>query len=355
MLWQNPRMDTGIPTIGHVITRWLDLHGLDAQRLFAAQGLSPDDLRPHSRRVPSEKWERIIEGAFGQLTDHCAGLSAARCWHPSDLGALGYAWLASSTLRDGFQRMARYIKIVGQRVSLVAQDTPQGLCITLQQKRLDPMLAAEIADFSLSMLLDMCRVNAGTSLRPVEVTLKREMPDCVEAYADFYGCEVSFSAATDSFTLAVQDVDRPLPTANRQLAGVHDEILAQELATLQKDDIAARCKAILLEQLTTGEVSIDGVAKALHMSPRTLTRRLASQGTQLQSLLDETRRDLAERYFADPGKSISDVAFLLGFSQQSSLARAFKRWFGVSPKAYRASHPQGRAACLSAPRPDAGR
>lgn len=337
-------MDTGLPTIGHVITRWLEFHGLDAQRLFAAQELSPDDLLPQSRRVPSEKWERIIEGAFEQLADSCAGLDAARCWHPSDLGALGYAWLASSTLRDGFQRMARYIKIVGERVSLVAEDTPQGLRIALQQKRLDPMVAAHIADFSLSMLLDMCRVNAGTSLRPVAVTLKRERPDCAEAYADFYGCEACFSAATDSFTLAVQDADRLLPTANRQLAGVHDQILTRELATLQQDDIAARCKAALLELLTTGEVSIDGVAKALHMSPRTLTRRLAAQGTQLQSLLDETRRDLAERYFADPGKSISDVAFLLGFSQQSSLARAFKRWFGVSPRAYRATHAQGRGS-----------
>ena len=337
-------MDTGLPTIGHVITRWLELHGLDAQRLFAEQGLSPDDLLPQSRRVPSEKWERIIERAFEQLSDSCAGLSAARCWHPSDLGALGYAWLASSTLRDGFRRMALYIKIVGERVSLNAQDTPQGLRIVLQQKRLDPMLAANLADFSLSMLLDMCRVNAGKTLRAVEVTLKRERPDCAEAYADFFGCEVCFAAATDSFTLAIQDVDRPLPTANRQLAGVHDQILTQELAKLQKDDIAARCKAILLEQLTTGEVSIDGIAKALHMSPRTLTRRLASQGTQLQSLLDETRRDLAERYFADPGKSIADVAFLLGFSQQSSLARAFRRWFGVSPKAYRSSHPQRRGS-----------
>ena len=69
----------------------------------------------------------------------------------------------------------------------------------------------------------------------------------------------------------------------------------------------------------------------------------------LQSLLDETRRDLAERYFADPRKSISDVAFLLGFSQQSSLARASKRWFGMSPKAYRASHPKRRGGSAQRP------
>ncbi len=205
------------------------------------------------------------------------------------------------------------------------------------------------------MLLDMCRVNAGTSLRPVAVTLKRERPDCAEAYADFYVSEACFSAATDSFTLAVQDADRLLPTANRQLAGVHDQILTRELATLQQDDIAARCKAALLELLTTGEVSIDGVAKALHMSPRTLTRRLAAQGTQLQSLLDETRRDLAERYFADPGKSISDVAFLLGFSQQSLWHGPSNDGSGCRPEPTVRRTRKGAAASLSVLRLDAGR
>ena len=72
------------------------------------------------------------------------------------------------------------------------------------------------------------------------------------------------------------------------------------------------------------------------MSPRTLTRRLESKGTQLQQIIDDTRRALAERYFADPENSLSEVAFLLGFAQQSSLTRASNRWFGLPPKKYRA-------------------
>ena len=95
-----------------------------------------------------------------------------------------------------------------------------------------------------------------------------------------------------------------------------------------------------MENLTTGSISTERVARELHMSPRTLTRRLESKGTQLQKLLDETRRGLAERYFSNPDNSLSEVAFLLGFAQQSSLTRASNRWFGMSPKVYRSAQMQ---------------
>jgi AraC-like DNA-binding protein len=329
-------MDTGLPTVGHVIWRWLEFYDLDAERLFARQDLSRADLQSHSARVPSEKWEAIASDAKDQFDDECAGLNAARCWHPSDLGTLGYAWLASSTLRTGFHRMARYMKVVGERGSLSTQDTSLGFQAVFQQNRPDPVMRELIADFALSLMVDMARVNFGSALVPVEVTLQRQRPDCWKKYPNFYGCEVKFSAPEDSFTLNSMDVDRPLPSANKQLAGVHDRILMQQLAALDREDIVARCQAIILENLTTGATSTQRIARELHMSPRTLTRRLESKGTQLQQIIDDTRRALAERYFADPENSLSEVAFLLGFAQQSSLTRASNRWFGLPPKKYRA-------------------
>lgn len=330
-------MDTGLPTMGHVIWRWLELYDLDAEQLFARQGLTQTDLQSHSARVPSDKWEAIVSGAMDRFDDECAGLNAARCWHPSDLGTLGYAWLASSTLRTAFQRMARYMKVVGERGSLSTQDTGRGFKSVLQQYRSDPVMRALIADFAMSLMIDMARVNFGSTLMPVVVTLQRQRPGCAENYGDFYGCEVQFSAPEDSFTLAKADIDQLLPSANKQLAGVHDQILMQQLAALDREDIVARCQAIILEDLTTGAISTERVARELHMSPRTLTRRLGAKGTQLQQIIDDTRRALAERYFADPDNSLSEVAFLLGFAQQSSLTRASNRWFGVPPKMYRAT------------------
>ena len=97
--------------------------------------------------------------------------------------------------------------------------------------------------------------------------------------------------------------------------------------------------ASLLEQLSSGELSEEQMAQRLHMSRRTLQRKLAEAETTYQKLLDDTRRDLALRYLEDPRHSITDITFLLGFSQQSAFTRAFRRWTGMSPTDYRAVHP----------------
>jgi AraC-like DNA-binding protein len=109
----------------------------------------------------------------------------------------------------------------------------------------------------------------------------------------------------------------------------------EQIAALDKQDVVARCKAFILDRLSVGDVSVEDAADALHMSPRTLNRRLEGQGAAFSKIFDDTRRELAERYLSDSRNSISEVAFLLGFSQQSSFTRAANRWFGMSPKDYR--------------------
>jgi AraC-like DNA-binding protein len=272
-----------------------------------------------------------------QIGDPCAGLKAARCWHPSNVGALGYAWLASRNLRTALQRLQRYSRIVAQSGNFELRDTPTSLTLVIEQQRPDPQAAALAMDMVMSIIMEMCRMNYGASLQAERVTLRRHEPDCAESYRLFYGGEVVFSAHEDSLTLGIRDVDRQLPSANRQLAGLHDQVLTEQLATVARDDVVAQCKAFILEHLTSGDISLEEAAEALHMSPRTLTRRLEARDITFSALLDETRRQLAERYLADSRHSISEVAFLLGFQQQSSFTRAANRWFSMSPKEYRQS------------------
>ena len=199
-------------------------------------------------------------------------------------------------------------------------------------------------DFVMSLVLDMCRMNYGAALRPVEVRLSRARPGDTEPYRHFYGCPIHFGAHEDSFLISNRVADEPLPTANRQLAGTLDGILAAQLAALDKNNLAARCRSRLLEQLTSGDASAQEIARQLHVSRRTLQRRLAESNTTYQKLVDDTRRDLALRYMEDAGKSITDVTFLLGFSGQSAFTRAFKRWTGISPTRYREQKQASAAA-----------
>jgi len=327
---------TALATLGQIVARVLEMYGLDARAMFKQHGIDPALLSDPNARIPSRTWGSLVRDAASQIPDPAFGLRAARCWHPSNLGALGYAWLTSSTLRTGLGRVARYWRLLGEASSTRLEESSAGFKITLSGQARDPVSSAVRADFVMSLLVDMCRMNAGSSLRPVAVRLRRVRPKDNAVYRRHFGCVVHFAADEDSFTLSRKDVDRPLPTSNRQLAATLDRILFEQLAHLDKNDVVARCQAHLRDQLSSGEVSEDGMAQQLHMSRRTLQRKLAEADLTYQKLVDDTRRDLAMRHLEDPRHSITDVTFLLGFSQQSAFTRAFKRWTGMSPSEFRA-------------------
>jgi len=327
---------TSLATLGQIISGVFEMYGLDAPAMFKRHGIDPALLSNPEARIPASTWKVLARDAAGQIPDPAFGLHADRCWHPSNLGALGYAWLTSSTLRTGFGRLVRYWHLLGEASSAAIEESPAGFTVALTGQEEDSVSTAVLVDMTMSLLVDMCRMNAGSSLRPVSVRLKRTRPKGSEAYRHHFGCVVHFGADRDSFTLARKDVDRSLPTSNRQLAATLDHILTERLAQLDKRNVVARCQARLLDQLSSGEISEDVMAEHLHMSRRTLQRKLANADLTFQKLVDDTRRDLAMRHLDDPRHSITDVTFLLGFSQQSAFTRAFKRWTGMSPTEYRA-------------------
>ena len=326
---------TTLATIGLIVTRLLEMYGLDARAMFEQHGIKPSLLSNPDARIPARTWELLAREAAAQISDPAFGLLAARCWHPSNLGALGFAWLSSSSLRTGLGRLERYWRLLGEASAARLEESSAGLTVVLTGQRIDPESTDILTDFTMSILVDMCRMNAGSSLRPVTVHLQRERPKGAAVYRRHFGCAVHFGADEDSFTLSRRDVDRPLPTSNRQIAANLERMLTERLASLDKRNVVARCQARLFDQLMSGEVSEDAMAEQLHMSRRTLQRKLAEADLTFQKLVDDTRRDLAMRHLDDPRHSITDVTFLLGFSQQSAFTRAFRRWTGMSPSEYR--------------------
>ncbi|NJN40633.1 MAG: protein kinase, partial [Gammaproteobacteria bacterium] len=245
--------ETGLASMGQVFRRLLEMHGLDAVGIARQAGVDLATLPGPAERVESDKLDVILRVAIPLIEDPVFGLQAARCWHPANLGVLGHAWLSSSTLGTGFDRMARYFAVIGQRAGMQVEETRQGVKVSFRRNSKDPAVAAVIADIGMSILLDMCRMNAGAALRPVAVTLCRGKPGQADAYERFFGCPVHFGAEENAFALSAKDVDRPLPSSNKQLAAVFDRMLAEELGRLDKSDVVARCRAAVLEDLESGE------------------------------------------------------------------------------------------------------
>src|SRR5262245_40001131 len=325
--------------MGQMFRRLLEMHGLDAVGIAGQAGIDLVKIPTPAERIAINKVDAMLRVAIPLIRDPAFGLQAARCWHPANLGVLGHAWLSSGTLRTGLERLARYSRLLGERGETKIEKTRQGLKVRFRANRGDPAVvpvAAIFADMAMALMLDMCRMNAGAALRPIAASLRRPQPEQSEAYAGFFGCPVRFGAEEDAFVLSAPDADRPLPSSNKQLAAVFDRMLTEELARLDRSDVVARCRAEVLEHRESGEMTERDMAQRLYMSRRTLQRKLAEAETTYLQLVDDTRKDLALRYIEDLNRSITDIAFSLGFSQQSAFTRAFKRWTGVNPTEYRA-------------------
>ena len=327
----------GLASVAQVFRRLLELHGIDAGAVGREAGIDLLQIPTPEQRVDVDKFDAVLAAVIPRIPDPAFGLDAARCWHPSCLGALGHAWLASANLRAGLGCVARYFRLVGERGATEIEDTPQGLKVRFWANRGDPaqdLVAATVIDMAMSMLFDMCRVNFGSGLQPVAVTLRRARPSDTSAYERLFGRPVEFGASQNSFVLSKVDADRLLQSSNDKLSAIFERLLEGELSRLETPDLIARCRAAVMALLQSGRLSNEGVAAQLHLSERTLQRRLGELGTSYQKVVDDVRRELTAQYMNDQ-RSIADMTFSLGFSEASSFSRAFKRWHGKSPTEHR--------------------
>ena len=313
----------------------LEEYGQDPEPLFRKSGIDPVLLKNPNARLPVPACNAAWLRASGRIADPCFGVKAGLHWHPSMFGALGYAWLASTSLRTALGRLARYTDLVLERGAVEVRDGRRGdVTVTLAYQG-SPFTLPALADALLSFLLRLCRLNCGESLNPTRVTLFHSAPPEPGPYYTYFRCPVEFDAAHDSLTLSKAVVDQPLPSANPHLAHINDQEIVRYLGRLNRDRIAGRVQAAIVEQLPSGNVSTETVAQSLHVSSRTLNRQLQREGTTFKAVVDAARRELAETYLKDQNFSLTQLAFMLGFSEPSSFTRAYRRWTGTAPSTSR--------------------
>ena len=142
-------------------------------------------------------------------------------------------------------------------------------------------------------------------------------------------------AAQDCLTLKTKDADQRLPGGNPHLAQINDRIIIRYLASLSNDDIIHRTQTAIIDLLPSGNVSDKKVARTLFLSERSLQHKLQQTGSSFRKLRARTREKRAQPYIQDPDVDLTEIAFLLGFSEHSSFSRAYKRWTGQTPSASR--------------------
>lgn len=311
--------------------------GHDSRRIFAEVGLDPEKLSNPDARYPIQGMQRLWARAVEVTGDEFFGIHVVRYWHPTSLHALGYSWMASDSLRDALERMARYIRIVSTLVEATLREKDTRIRFRFDQVstagHFEPVPAA--LDAALAALVHMCRTSYGEAFDPLRIVTSRPCFEDPGPCLDFFRAPVEFAAAENYIEFDKDAIERRLPTANPQLARVNDAVITEYLAHYDRSSTAMRVRAALITRLPSGRVTQREVASALHMSLRTLQRKLEDEGTSYKALLEETRRELARQYLRQSSITVNEVTYLLGFSEPSNFARAFKRWTGRSPSDFR--------------------
>ena len=302
--------------------------------------LHPDDLDDADallsyRRVCVELMNRLAE----TLVDPHFGLHCAAQTDVRNLGVMGYVIRHSASLRAALSSLSRYYTIM-QTASTVTV-TVNGAVAELAYQVTEPGLAEyrQDAELTMAVIARFIREAAGNpDWSPLAVHFAHTEPADTQPLQHFFQAPLHFAAQAHTMVIASSDLDLPLPEHDPGLLAVlceHVETHLQRATQQPAQTFLDELREQLTSTLHAGELGVEPLAQRLNMGHRTLQRRLRDQGLSYADLLSRTRRELAERYLADPQLSLSEITFLIGYSEQSVFNRAFRDWTGKTPLNYR--------------------
>lgn len=322
--------------VAQMILAVAQARGLAPQALLARAGLPVDALigwATPDATLPLAEETRLWLAAAEALADPAFGLQAAQRIHVGQFDALDYAVRTAPTLRDALQRLARYNALVHDAAHFDLQ--PQGSTVRVVHGFAPGMgqPCAPASEFTLASLVVVAGQLAGSPVRPLAVQFTHPAPADVSLHRAVFGQVPEFGAAAAALVFDAAVLGRALPGADPGLSRIVTAHAEQLLAQRPPADLplAAQVSRQIAERLAQGAPTLAEVAAALHLSERSLQRKLAQAQTRFADLLAQVRHELALRYVADPRLALGEVAYLLGFAEPSPFHRAFRRWTGCTP------------------------
>lgn len=305
--------------------------------LLAAVGLDSTQLDDPDARLPAPAVLSLWSALRERTGDPALQLAAPAALPWGAYRVIDYLVAASQTVGEGIDRFVRFFGLIANTVTLTIEES-DGYAVRLAGTSGGAVVPVYV-DYVFAALVTRIRMKVRPELEVHKVELRQHAPDNAAAYRALFRAPVHFGAAEDRLCFTPEEWQVPTRNPDTALALLleeHARILAERVPSAHPDFRAQVQRTIAAAPAASG--SAPAVARALHMSVRTLQRRLVDSGTTFRSVSDEVRRQLALGYLADPAVSIAEVAFLLGFSEQRSFNRAFRRWTGETAGRWRRKH-----------------
>lgn len=318
------------------IAALLAARGRPAEAVLAQAGLTPAALAGAEARIDFAKHAALIEAAAAALDDPCFGLHFGAGLDPLDAGALGYLAANSPSLRAAIGNYIRYLATTteGYRARLEEDGRLARLLVEPADPQAPP--GGQCTEFALAATMNACRFVTGRRLTPRAVLMRHPRRAGAEAFRKYFGIPVRFAA--DSYAIVLDRAQLALPCSSAdprlfRIVKAHCDALLKQ--SRQAEDFRDEVAHLVGSLLPTGTATTAHVAQRLGLSERSLSRRLAGEGTSFRAIVQQQRQRLALRYLDDPQVRPTQIAYLLGYAEPSAFSHAFRRWTGESPAAYR--------------------
>jgi AraC-like DNA-binding protein len=318
------------------VANTLSAQGLDVAALFAQAGLRIEYLEHVDFRWPTEGISKLWTIAAERSGNPDIGLSNPHAPRPDHYGLVGYSMMSSPDLETSLARRIRYLSLVSDAATITLDPGKGGKWTRVELFSGECPIPRQRYDYLLLTLLAFCGWMLGRPLRPLAAAFRHHPPNSLAAYNEAFNAPLQFDAPFSGLLISSEDLASKLPTAAPELVDLHDRMAEQALRSLENADVSHRARQAVACRLLDGAPLRSTIAAALNMSDHTFQRRLTSEGTSFSKLVDETRRELVQQHLADRRMNSAEIAYLMGYADQSAFFRATHRWFGESPGEYRA-------------------
>jgi AraC-like DNA-binding protein len=329
----------GTPTIARLLVQRfvaaLPALGVDPAPVLERVGLHRTGLEDLPDRVPYALICRLYAAAHDVTGERGLGLRCAELALPETWEMLGYVIKTSATLGDALLRAARYLRLVSDATELGLHVEGER-AIVFYRNPYPGLALPEITEFVLAVIATIGRHVSGRDMAALEVRFTHAAPPDTSQHARIFGAPVRFGCPHDALVFEAAILHLPIGSRDPRLCTLLEQQADRVIATLPEPRRLSRAvRDLLAHELPDGNPAAQHIAARLRMHPKTLSRRLRSEGTSHRRLLDAVRRDIAERQLTVSGKTVSEVAFLLGYADPSAFSKAFRRWTGTAPDSYR--------------------
>ena len=321
--------------MGLLLLRYASEKGLDLHDLKKISGL---DRFNSENRIPIKLLDRLWQEIQAQTGDSDFGIHLGEMFVDLAEGHILFSVMRNCpTIETALNKFFQYHSLMADTThpSLV-YEKDMAVC-TFKTTGPRIRLNRHQAEATLSIVSLIIRRLSEGRIKPIEVRFQHARPVRIDEHERVFNASVSFKREANAIILSREDIQQPIFLANPDFLDAHEK-MAQKL--MQRFYAAGTCAGKVKEM--TGKIISRGdmprigeIAGRLAMSKRKLQAELKKEGTHFRKLLNEARRELAELYLENPDTSICDIAFLLGFSEQSAFNHAFRRWTGSSPRKYR--------------------